>query len=152
HRFTHNATLVWVGVSIWRVVNGVLDSTAKALVTEPVAPAARSVAFGWLALARGLAVLVAGVGLGEAYDQSTALVVWLVLGANAAALTALVSVLARLPRSTSPSSPSPPIPCSSRCCTRSRRASCRRGRSRPRLARFLDANATHAFCSARSPI
>ena len=83
-------------MSIWRVVNGVLDSTAKAVVTELVAPAARSIAFGWLALARGLAVLVAGVALGEAYDQSTALVVWLVLGANAVALTALVSVLARL--------------------------------------------------------
>jgi MFS family permease len=71
--FTHNATLVWVGVAIWGVVNGVLDSTAKAVVTELVAPAARSVAFGWLALARGLGLLVAGVGLGVAYDRGTAL-------------------------------------------------------------------------------
>ena len=68
--FTHNATLVWVGVAIWEVVNGVLDSTAKAVVTELVAPAARSIAFGWLALVRGLGLLVAGVVLGLAYDQS----------------------------------------------------------------------------------
>jgi MFS family permease len=94
--FIHNATLVWVGVAIWGVVNGVLDSTAKAVVTELVAPAARSVAFGWLALARGLGLLVAGVGLGVAYDRGTAVVLWLILGVNPVALSALVSVLARL--------------------------------------------------------
>ena len=94
--FTHNATLVWVGIAVWGVVNGVLDSTVKAVVTELVAPAERAVAFGWLAFVRGLGLLVAGGALGLAYDQSITLVVWLILGANAVALAALAWVLARL--------------------------------------------------------
>jgi hypothetical protein len=94
--FTDNTTLVWVGVAIWGVVNGVLDSTVKAVVTELVEPTGRSVAFGWLALARGLGLLLAGVVLGVAYDQSIMLAVWLVVGINAVALTALTWVLARL--------------------------------------------------------
>jgi MFS family permease len=94
--FTDNATLVWVGVAIWGVVNGVLDSTVKAVVTELVAPAGRSIAFGWLALARGLGLLAAGVVLGLAYDQSITLVVWLMVGINAVALGALSWVLARI--------------------------------------------------------
>src|SRR5665811_1735156 len=52
--FSHSAMLVWLGVAVWGVVNGVLDSTVKAVVTELVAPAARSIAFGWLAFVRGL--------------------------------------------------------------------------------------------------
>jgi MFS family permease len=94
--FTGNATLVWVGVAIWGVVNGVLDSTVKAVVTELVEPAGRSIAFGWLALARGLGLLLAGVVLGLAYDQSITLVIWLMLGTNAVALAALSRVLSRL--------------------------------------------------------
>ena len=94
--FTHNATLVWVGVAVWGVVNGVLDSTVKAVVTELVAPTSRAIAFGWLAFARGLGLLVAGVALGFAYDQSIVLVVGLILGANVVAMAALARVLARL--------------------------------------------------------
>jgi MFS family permease len=94
--FTHNATLVWVGVAVWGVVNGVLDSTVKAVVTQLVAPAARSIAFGWLAFVRGLGLLVAGVALGLAYDHSITLVVWLILGANGVALASLAWVVARL--------------------------------------------------------
>ena len=94
--FTDSAILIWVGVAIWGVVNGVLDSTVKAVVTELVEPAGRSITFGWLALARGLGLLLAGVVFGVAYDQSITMVVWLVLGINAAALIALAWVLARL--------------------------------------------------------
>ena len=94
--FTHNATLVWVGVAVWGVVHGVMDSTVKAVVTELVAPAARSIAFGWLAFVRGLGLLVAGVALGFAYDQSITLVIVLILGANAVAMAVLAWVLARL--------------------------------------------------------
>lgn len=94
--FTDNATLVWVGVAVWGVVHGVLDSTVKAVVTELVAPGARSIAFGWLAFARGLGLLLAGAALGLAYDQSITLVVWLVLGINAVALAVLAWVVARL--------------------------------------------------------
>ena len=94
--FTHNATLVWLGVAVWGVVNGVLDSTVKAVVTELVAPGARAIAFGWLAFVRGLGLLVAGAALGLAYDESTTLVVWLILGVNTVALAALAWVVARL--------------------------------------------------------
>jgi len=94
--FSHSAMLVWLGVAVWGVVNGVLDSTVKAVVTELVAPAARSIAFGWLAFVRGLGLLVAGAALGLAYDQSITLVVWLILGANAVALAGLARVVARL--------------------------------------------------------
>jgi len=94
--FTGNATLVWVGVAIWGVVNGILDSTVKAVVTELVEPAGRSIAFGWLALARGLGLLLAGVVMGLAYDQSITLLVWLIVGINAVALTAMAWVLARI--------------------------------------------------------
>jgi MFS family permease len=99
--FTGNATLVWVGVAIWGVVNGVLDSTVKAVVTELVVPAVRSIAFGWLALARGLGLLLAGVVLGVAYDQSIQLVVWLMAGINAVALVALLRVLSRMSQTAS---------------------------------------------------
>jgi MFS family permease len=94
--FTDNPALVWVGVAIWGVVNGVLDSTVKAVVTQYVGPGGRSIAFGWLALARGLGLLISGVILGLVYDQSTALVVWLLLAINAVAAGALGRVLARL--------------------------------------------------------
>jgi len=94
--FTDNATLIWIGVAIWGVVNGVLDSTVKAVVTEFVEPTGRSIAFGWLALSRGLGLLLAGVVLGLAYDQSITAVVWLIVAINAVALIALAWVLARL--------------------------------------------------------
>jgi MFS family permease len=93
--FTANLVLIWVGVAIWGVVNGVLDSTVKAMITELVEPAGRSIAFGWLALARGLGLLLAGLLLGLAYDQSIMLVVWLIVVINTMALSALVWVLAR---------------------------------------------------------
>jgi MFS family permease len=94
--FTQHPLLVWAGVAIWGVVNGVLDSTVKAVVTELVAPGGRSIGFGWLALARGLGLLLAGLVLGFAYDRSITLVVWLILGINALALVALAWVLARI--------------------------------------------------------
>jgi MFS family permease len=94
--FTDDAALVWAGVAVWGVVNGVLDSTVKAVVTDLVAAAGRSIAFGWLAFARGLGLLLAGVLLGLAYEQSITLVVWLIVGINAVALAVLSWVLARV--------------------------------------------------------
>jgi len=95
--FTGSATLIWVGVAIWGAVNGVLDSTVKAVVTQFVVPGGRSIAFGWLAFARGLGLLLSGVILGVAYDRSITLVIWLILGVNAVAAMVLAWVLARLP-------------------------------------------------------
>jgi MFS family permease len=91
--FASSAWLVWVGVAIWGVVNGVLDSTVKAAVTELVPPASRALAFGWLSLMRGLGLLVAGGVLGFAYDHSVALAVMVVLIANALALGGLARVV-----------------------------------------------------------
>lgn len=94
--FGANAVLVWVGVAIWGVVNGVLDSTVKAVVTELVDRDARPSAFGWLALVRGTGLLVAGVVLGVAYDHSVTLTVTLIVVANALALAGLWSVISRV--------------------------------------------------------
>jgi len=94
--FTHDALLIWIGVAVWGVVNGVLDSTIKAVVTQLVPSASRAAAFGWLALVRGVGLLVAGGLLGLAYDHSVTLVIYLILAANVIALAGLFFVLRRL--------------------------------------------------------
>ena len=94
--FTTDTTLVWVGVAIWGLVNGVLDSTVKAVVTQLVPGARRAVAFGWLALVRGTGLLIAGGLLGVAYDVGRAWTIGLILGANAIALVGLAVLLGRL--------------------------------------------------------
>ncbi len=91
--FAANPLLVWVGVAIWGVVNGILDSTIKAVVTRLVPPEVRATAFGWLALVRGVGLLLAGGLLGLAYDYSTSLVIGIILTANAVAVVGLWSVL-----------------------------------------------------------
>jgi MFS family permease len=96
--FTDSTLWVWIGVAIWGVVNGVLDSTVKAVVTELVPSRTRAVAFGWLAFVRGAGLLVAGGLLGAAYDQGIAYVVALVVAANTAALIGLAVVLRKLVR------------------------------------------------------
>lgn len=94
--FTPSVLWIWVGVAIWGIVNGVLDSTVKAVVTELVPRQNRAVAFGWLALVRGLGLLVAGGALGVAYDQGIGFVVALIVAANVVALAALIAVLRQL--------------------------------------------------------
>jgi len=94
--FTTDTTLVWVGVAIWGLVNGVLDSTVKAVVTQLVPGARRAVAFGWLALVRGAGLLIAGGLLGVAYDVGRAWTIGLILGANSIALVGLAVLLSGL--------------------------------------------------------
>jgi MFS family permease len=96
--FTTNLVLLWVGIAIWGVVNGVLDSTVKAVVSELVPSAGRAPAFGWLALVRGLGLLVAGAALGVAYEQSPAWAIGLIVGINAIALVGLVTILGSIRR------------------------------------------------------
>src|SRR5665647_2151080 len=96
--FTTNLVLLWVGVAIWGVVNGVLDSTVKAVVSELVPSASRAPAFGWLALVRGLGLLVAGAALGVAYEHSPAWAIGLIVGINAIALVGLATILGRIKR------------------------------------------------------
>jgi MFS family permease len=93
--FGLHAWMIWVGVGVWGVVNGVLDSTVKAVVTELVLPARRAVAFGWLALVRGLGLLVAGGVLGAVYDQGRGLAMVLVVVVNVLAFAGLAAVLPR---------------------------------------------------------
>ncbi|MDQ2738312.1 MAG: hypothetical protein M3Y35_06795 [Actinomycetota bacterium] len=83
-------------MGVWGVVNGVLDSTIKAVVTQLVSSDSRAAAFGWLALVRGVGLLVAGGLLGLTYDHSVTLVIYLILAANVIALAGLFFVLRRL--------------------------------------------------------
>ena len=50
--FAARPVLVWVGVAVWGLVNGILDSVVKAVITQLVAADQRAAAFGWLALVR----------------------------------------------------------------------------------------------------
>ncbi|MDP5228660.1 MULTISPECIES: MFS transporter [Arthrobacter] len=94
--FLENAVWIWVGVAVWGVVNGVLDSTVKAVVTELVPSTSRAVAFGWLAFVRGVGLLVAGGVLGAAYDAGVPVAVALAAAANVVAFAGLAVVLRRL--------------------------------------------------------
>lgn len=96
--FGHTVGLVWAGVAIWGVVNGVLDSTVKAVVTEIVQSGSRASAFGWLALVRGLGLLIAGGALGLAYDQSPQTAVIVIVIANVVGLVGLVRTLRKIDR------------------------------------------------------
>lgn len=91
--FLDDVAWLWVGVAVWGVVNGVLDSTVKAVVTDLVPGASRAIAFGWLAFVRGVGLLVSGALLGVAYDAGTGWVVGVVLLANVLATAGLVRVL-----------------------------------------------------------
>lgn len=94
--FSDNALWVWVGVAVWGLVHGILDSTVKAVVTELVPTGSRALAFGWLAFVRGMGLLVAGGVLGAAYDAGLGVLVPLVVGVNAVAFVGLGVVLRRL--------------------------------------------------------
>lgn len=98
--FADSAWLVWLGVAVWGVVNGILDSTVKAAVTALVEPSSRALAFGWLSLMRGLGLLLAGGILGAAYDHSVALAVGVIIVANLVAFVGLTRVVL-VPRATS---------------------------------------------------
>jgi MFS family permease len=93
--FLDHVAWLWIGVAVWGVVNGVLDSTVKAVVTDLVPGSSRAIAFGWLAFVRGVGLLVSGGLLGVAYDAGTGWVVGVVVGANVLAVLGLARVLGR---------------------------------------------------------
>lgn len=95
--FGGSAAMVWVGVGVWGLVNGVLDSVVKAVVTQLVGPGSRAAAFGWLALVRGLGLLLAGALLGLAYEHGPGTAAALVVVINALGLLVLAKVLRALP-------------------------------------------------------
>ena len=94
--FGHTVGLVWAGVAIWGVVNGVLDSTVKAVVTKIVPSGSRASAFGWLALVRGLGLLIAGGALGLAYDHSPQTAMLVIVTANVLGLAGLARTLRKI--------------------------------------------------------
>jgi MFS family permease len=96
--FTSSVVLLWVGVAIWGIVNGVLDSTVKAVVSEIVPSTSRAAGFGWLALVRGIGLLAAGGALGLAYEHSPSTAIALIVGINVVALAGLVVILRRIER------------------------------------------------------
>jgi hypothetical protein len=81
-RLRGSTLLIWIGVAVWGLVNGVLDSTVKAVVTELVSSASRAIAFGWLTFVRGCSLLIAGATLGAAYSSSITLAITVVIAAN----------------------------------------------------------------------
>ncbi len=91
--FAARPALVWVGVAVWGVVNGILDSVVKAVITQLVDAEERAAAFGWLALARGAGLLVAGVALGVAYQRSSWAAAALIIVVNVVGLLVLSRVL-----------------------------------------------------------
>ena len=66
-------------------------------IPQPRERDSRSAAFGWLALVRGLGLLLAGAVLGASYDHSITLVAWIIVTANAAALAGLGWLLNGMP-------------------------------------------------------
>lgn len=94
--FGGTALLVWIGIAVWGLVNGVLDSTVKVVVTELVPGPSRAVAFGWLAFVRGCSLLIAGAALGAAYTASIGLVITVVIAANILGFVSLLVVLRRI--------------------------------------------------------
>jgi MFS family permease len=96
--FTDNVALLWLGVAIWGIVNGVLDSTVKAVVSEIVPSTSRAQGFGWLALVRGVGLLIAGAALGLAYEHSPSTAIGLIIGINVVALVGLIGILRRIER------------------------------------------------------
>ena len=94
--FAARPALVWVGVAVWGLVNGILDSVVKAVITQLVAAEQRAAAFGWLALVRGTGLLVAGVVLGLAYQRSPLAAATVIVLVNMIGLLALARVLRTL--------------------------------------------------------
>lgn len=94
--FTDRTWALWVGVGIWGAVNGILDSTVKAVVTDLVPGDGRAVAFGWLSFARGIGLLVAGGVLGAVYDTGPERVIVLIVLVNVVAFGLLTHVLRRI--------------------------------------------------------
>lgn len=70
----------------------------KAVVSEIVPSPSRAAGFGWLALVRGLGLLVAGAALGLAYEHSPATAIGLIVAINGVALAGLVAILRRIER------------------------------------------------------
>jgi Mg2+/Co2+ transporter CorB len=98
-RLRGSTLLIWIGVAVWGLVNGVLDSTVKAVVTELVSSASRAIAFGWLTFVRGCSLLIAGATLGAAYSSSITLAITVVIAANIIGFVGLLD-LRRLPQYT----------------------------------------------------
>jgi MFS family permease len=92
--FTTSPALVWAGAAVWGAALGLQESTLRAVVGALVPAVRRGVAYGMFNLVYGSALLVAGAGLGAAYQRSVGTLAVVVVAAGIAAFV----VWARLPR------------------------------------------------------
>lgn len=93
--FADRLAVVLVGVALWGVATGVLDSTVKAQVAAVVPAARRATGYGVFAAVQGLGAIVGGVVAGALVTAHTDALAVVVALAQAAALVLLALTLRR---------------------------------------------------------
>jgi len=88
---------VLLGVAVWGLATGILDSTVKALVSDIVPRGQLATAYGWFATFQGLAALAGGAAAGALYARHLGVLVGLVLLLQILSLALLARTL-RTPR------------------------------------------------------
>ncbi|MDM7854515.1 MFS transporter [Cellulomonas alba] len=81
---------VLVGVGVWGLAGGLLDSTVKARVAELVGPGRRATAYGWFAAVQGVAAVAGGGLSGALATHALALLTALVVALQVAAAALMV--------------------------------------------------------------
>ncbi|WP_444664190.1 MFS transporter [Cellulomonas sp. CW35] len=88
---------VLVGVAVWGLAGGILDSTVKARVAELVQPGRRGTAYGWFAAVQGVAAVVGGGLAGALAADALGVLVAVVAGLQAVAFALLAGADRRVP-------------------------------------------------------
>jgi predicted MFS family arabinose efflux permease len=91
--FSGTDWVVWLAMAVWGAVMGIQESTLRAAVGDLSASTRRATAYGVFNTAYGIALLVAGIGLGVLYEQSIAAMAVAIIVAQVAAAIVLRSVL-----------------------------------------------------------
>ena len=91
--FSGTGWVVWLAMAVWGAVMGIQESTLRAAVGDLSASTRRATAYGVFNTAYGIALLVAGIGLGVLYEQSIAAMAVAIIVAQVAAAIVLRSVL-----------------------------------------------------------
>jgi MFS family permease len=93
--FSGSPLIVIVGVLVWGVSGGVLDSTIKALVADLVPAPRLATAYGVFAAVQGAAAIGGGVMAGALYERSLPLLIVAVAASQVVALVLLIATLRR---------------------------------------------------------
>lgn len=91
--FADRLGVVLVGVALWGVATGVLDSTVKAQVAAVVPAARRATGYGVFAAVQGLGALVGGAVAGGLVTHHATMLAVLVAGAQLVALVVLLATV-----------------------------------------------------------